>query len=136
MCKKGDIIFVHHYKHKGVELSGHPFVVLEDNAGEIFGVSFDMICLVMSSFKDEAQMKRKLSYGGNFPVKASDKTLRNFTNKDAFIKADQFYYFDRSNLDFSVIGSVDIDAWEALLTFIEGLAEKGLDILHITDNLQ
>ena len=136
MCKRGEIIFINEYRHHEKEIFGHPFVVLSDEAGKVCGIDFDLVCLVMSSFKDEEQRKRKLTYPGNFPVSASEKTLDGMDNLDAYIKANQFYYFDSSITNFTLIGSLDIDAWTALLTFIETLSQKGIAIEQIIDNLK
>ena len=135
-CIKGDIIFVKDYIHEGKHLKGHPFVVLSDEPGQIYGVDFNLVALVMSSFKNEEQRKRKLSYPGNFAVSASEKTISGKENKDAFIKAEQLYYFDTEKLDYTVIGQLSIDVWEALLDFMDDLAEKGIEFKDIVDNIQ
>ena len=64
MCQVGDIILVDHYSDNGKTLSKHSFVVIDDNNGTIEGMSYDMICNVLSSFKSEEQKRRKLSYPG------------------------------------------------------------------------
>ena len=43
MCKKSDIILVSNYISQGNLVGKHPFVVIEDQGGQIQGVSFDMI---------------------------------------------------------------------------------------------
>lgn len=57
ICQIGDIIVVYHYKDGKNKLSTHSFVVLDDNNGQIQGIDFDFIGLVMSSFKDDEQKK-------------------------------------------------------------------------------
>lgn len=136
MCKRGDIIFVRHYQDGDKQLGQHSFVVLDDEGGNVRGVPYDLIALVMSSIKNDRQRDKKLSYPGNFEVSASCQQVNIPSNgKDAYIKAEQFYYFQKENLDYVQIGSLTIDAWAALLEFIEAFAEKGVQIKQITDNL-
>ena len=136
MCQKGDIILVKGYAHEGVTISSHPFVVLSDEAGQVCGLDFDLIALAMSSFKNEDQKRRKLSYPGNFPVSASEKNMNGMVSKDAYIKAEQFFYFDKASLNYVHIGSITSEAWESLLAFIEAFSEKGISIERVIDNLK
>lgn len=137
MCKRGDIILVNKYKDRGQELPRHSFVVLDDEGGQVMGLPFDFIALVMSSFKDEAQRARKMKFPGNFPVGNADRNMVDWANsKDGYIKGEQFYYFDKSKIDFSVIGSVTDDTFDALVEFIEGLSQRGVSIDQIIDNLE
>lgn len=136
MCKKGDIILIEDYVDSGTQLSRHSFVVIEDKAGEVTGVPFDFIGLVMSSFKDEEQKKRKLSYPGNMEIVPSGEVMnRSAHHKPGFIKADQFYYFSKEKTSFSVIGSLTAETLSLLFEFIASLNEKGIDIRQILDNL-
>lgn len=50
MCQIGDIIVVYRYKDGNKTLSTHSFVVLDDNNGQIQGIDFDFVGLVMSLF--------------------------------------------------------------------------------------
>lgn len=68
MCQIGDIIVIYSYKSQGRFLKAHSFVVLDDTKGKIHGMKFDMINLVMSSFKDKEQKTHKMRYKGNFPI--------------------------------------------------------------------
>lgn len=136
MCKKGDIILIEDYVDSGTQLSRHSFVVIEDKAGEVTGVPFDFIGLAMSSFKDEAQKKRKLSYPGNMEIAPDDEIMNPGANhKTGYIKADQFYYFAKAKTSFSVIGSLTAETLSLLFEFIESLFERGIDIKQIVDNL-
>lgn len=136
MCKKGDIILVRAYKDGDNLLGRHSFVVLEDKGGRVCGLNYDIIALVMSSFKNEEQKAKKLRYPGNFEVTASSEQLPDWAHgKDGYIKAEQFYYFDKSKLDFTVIGSLTKETWQALLDFIELLSAKGIEIQQILDNI-
>lgn len=135
MCKKGDIIIVRHYRHGDIALSGHPFVVIKDEAGTVLGFDFDVIALVMSSVKSEEQKEQKMKFPGNFPVTAADKTVTGFENKDGYIKAEQFYFFNSEKTDYFKIGCLDAETWNTLVKFITSLPEKGVAIQRIIDNL-
>lgn len=47
MCQIGDIIVVYRYKDGNKTLPTHSFVVLDDNNGQIQGIDFDFVGLVM-----------------------------------------------------------------------------------------
>lgn len=132
MCQVGDIIVVNSYNDNGKVLNKHSFVVLSDEAGQIQGLDYDLICNVMSSFKDEDQRLKKLSYPGNFPITHNDSTVAHGNKKDGYIKAEQLYYFDKEKIDFIVIGSMKEEVFSLLIDFIENLE---IDIVHIVDNL-
>ena len=136
MCKRGDIILIRNYKDGDVNLRQHSFVVLDDSGGEVRGIPYDLIALVMSSFKDEAQREKKLRFPGNFAISAADEQMNiQAHGKDGYIKAEQFYYFKKDGLDYIQIGSLTIEAWDALLDFIEMLAERGVEVRQVLDNL-
>lgn len=44
MCKVGDIILVRKYVSNGVQLKTHSFIIIDDQNGEIQGLSYDCIC--------------------------------------------------------------------------------------------
>lgn len=133
MCQAGDIILVKNYYDSGIEISKHSFVVISDEAGQIQGLDYDIICNVMSSFKNEQQKAKKLSYPGNFEITHLDSYVENGNDKDGFIKAEQFYYFDKEKIDFEVIGYLKPEVFNKLLEFIENLQ---IDIVHVIDNLK
>ncbi|MGL6105751.1 hypothetical protein [Romboutsia sp.] len=132
MCKVGDIIIINNYEDNGMILNKHSFVVLDDENGEIQGLSYDMVCNVMSSFKNEEQKKKKISYPGNFPITSNDKQTKPDNGKEGYIKAEQLYYFKKNKIDFQVIGSMNKESLEKLIRFIENLE---IDIKEIIDNL-
>lgn len=131
MCKVGDIIVVKNYVSQGREISKHSFVVLSTEKGEIQGLDYDLVCNVMSSFHSEEQRKKKLKYPGNFEYSSDSENIKNGHGKDGYIKAEQFYYFDRSKTDFYVLGNVTPELFQALIEFINQLT----DIEVIIDNL-
>lgn len=132
MCKKSDIILVDHYVSQGHNVGRHPFVVIEDNGGEIRGVPFDMIGNAISSFKSEEQKARKLRYPGNFPITAEEQDVPHGRPLDGYIKADQLYYFKKDKLSYRVIGCVDYETFNELIEFINN---GDFPIEAITDNL-
>lgn len=132
MCKVGDIILINSYKDNGKNLSRHSFVVISDKEGEIQGCSYDFICNVLSSFKNEEQKRRKLNYPGNFPIAHDDTVTDPHNDKDGYIKMDQWYYFNKDKLDYTVIGSVKQDIFDLLIEFLE---DSEFDLYDIIDNL-
>jgi hypothetical protein len=136
MCKIGDIIVVYQYKDAGKRLSTHSFVVLDDRNGQIRGIDFDFVALVMSSIKDEEQKQRKLAYPGNFPIVPEDLDIEGDGNeKSAYIKVEQFYFFNKNKLSYRVLGKLDTDIFNLLIEFIEELEKNGVRFRYITDNL-
>lgn len=132
MCQVGDIILVDHYNDNGKTLNKHSFVVIDDNNGTIEGMSYDMICNVLSSFKSEEQKRRKLSHQGNFPIANDDSMTNPHNSKSGYVKMDQLYYFKKDKLQFRIIGSMKPDILELLLEFLE---ESDFEIFDIIDNL-
>lgn len=132
MCKMGDIIVIKNYKDGEKEIEKHSFIVLDDIGGEIQGLPYDIVCNVMSSFKNEEQKIRKLKYPGNFPISHNDTKTNPNNGKDGYIKSEQFYYFNKEKIDFTVIGSMNIEAFNNLISFIEKLNVTFNDIV---DNL-
>lgn len=131
MCKVGDIIVVKNYKSHGREINRHSFVVLSTDKGQIQGLDFDLVCNVMSSFHSEEHRINKLRYQGNLEYSADRECIKKGHSKEGYIKADQFYYFDRNKIDFYVLGNVEPELFNELLVFIGGLE----NVEHIVDNL-
>lgn len=132
MCKVGDIILVRKYVSNGVQLKTHSFIIIDDQNGEIQGLSYDYICNVLSSLKSKEQRIRKLSYPGNYELKSEDMITSPHNGKDAFIKTDQLYFFKKDLLDYRVIGHISNDAMDDLLNFIENAS---FEFEPIIDNL-
>ena len=132
MCKIGDIILIDKYKDREKTLGRHSFVVINDENGELQGLSYDMICNVFSSFKDEEQKKRKLSYPGNFPISNEDTHTNPDNGRSGYIKTDQLYFFNKSKINYTVIGNIQPDIMNLVLEFID---TSDLEIISILDNL-
>lgn len=134
MCKAGDIIVINSYKSGNTVISHHSFIVLDDNGGQIQGVDFDFISVVMSSFTNTNQRERKLSYPGNFPIAPEDQDIATGDNgKYGYVKAEQFYYFQKQSISYHKIGHLEPDIFNLLIEFIE--TEMNTPIVQITDNL-
>ena len=132
MCAIGDIILIDSYQHKGRVLSKHSFVVLSVEEGKIEGLSYDFVCNVLSSFKNEQQRAKKLGYPGNFVVTHKDSSVVTGNTKDGYAKAEQLYYFNHNKTEYTVIGKLHTDVFNRLVEYIEGL---DVPLEHITDNL-
>lgn len=133
MCKIGDIILIKNYKDGETDLSRHSFIVLSDNSSEVMGLPYDIICNVMSSFSSEEQKQRKLSYPYNKEITLSDRTVPSGNDKEGYIKAEQFYYFNKSKTEYTVIGQMTVEAFNELIDFINDIPDE--KIKHIIDNL-
>lgn len=132
MCKIGDIILINKYKHGNKILKHHSFIVLDDDGGNIEGLNYDLICNVLSSFKNDDQKSKKLSYNGNFPV-SNDDTITNPDNGlSGYVKTDQLYFFKKEGLDYQVIGYIKPEILELIIEFIN---DSNFTIESITDNL-
>ena len=53
---------------------------------------------------------------------------------DACVKADQFYFFTKGKTDYKVIGSLDVDAYNDLIMFIQELIDSGMEVKQVIDN--
>lgn len=131
----GDIIIIDSFISQNSEVSRHSFVVIEDDNGEVCGLDYDFIALIMSSFKDDTQKKKKLQFKGNFPITASSEDVKHGHGKEGYIKAEQFYYFNKSKTSYSVIGKLNEETLTSLFEFISTLPKKSINIERIIDNL-
>jgi hypothetical protein len=134
MCKIGDIIFINSYKSGNKVLTQHSFIVIEDKNDEILGLDYDLIAIVMSSFKDDNQKAYKLGFGGNFELSFKDEYLYDGkgNTKNGFAKTEQFYYFTKAKTSYNVIGYIQADVFEKIIKYIE---ELKIPIERITENL-
>lgn len=127
MCKLGDIIVVKEYVGEdGTKVRQHSFVVVNDKPDFIEGVGYDFIANVMSSFKSEEQRMKKLRFEENIEI-ISDEVISKLplNKKSGFIKADQLFYFDKSQIEYYVLGKISEDLLDELLMVIVSLNKKG-----------
>ena len=137
MCKVGDIILISRIKDGTARIGKHPFLVLDDTNGVIRGTyEYDFIALLMSSNTTQAKHDKLHRFPGNFPIAAEDKIITDdsYDNVDAFVKAEQFYYFDKSKINYIQLGTLDEDIFNLLLEFMNELKEKGVELIQIVDN--
>lgn len=135
MCKIGDIILVYDPKRFKKPIGMHSFVVLDDTQGQIRGMDFDFIGLLMSSMDTEKKQEKLRKYPGNFPITPDEQDIEGGGNgKKAFIKAEQFYYFKKDSIKYRVLGRLDEEIFNLLIEFIEELNKNGIQFEQITDN--
>lgn len=117
MCCVGDIILIKEFKNEdGQVIPIHPFVVVDDQEDKIQGLDFDMVGVLMSSFKNDEHRRRKLSMRQNLEI-----TVEDGVKKDGYLKANQLHYFKKENTNYITVGKVDDDLLEALLELIQTL---------------
>ena len=132
MCQVGDIIKIQKYKDRGQLLNRHSFIVIDDTADSINGVPYDIICNVMSSFKDKQQKQRKLNYPANYPINVDDRIVEHDNMIEGYVKTDQLYYFHKDKMSYEVIGTIKPEIFNKIIKFIE---ESDFELIDITDNL-
>lgn len=131
MCNVGDIVFIWDYiTEDGIRSNGHPFIVVDDQNGQIGGLDFDLVCSTMSSFdgKSDDYKQKKLSYIENLHFGIDDGNSR-----DGFIKADQMYMFKKSRANYRVLAKADVDFINELLELIKELKRLNLLKLIVTN---
>ena len=133
--KIGDIILIDRLNSQGTYIPRHSFVVIDDENGKICSLDYDFIALLMLSFKSEMQKEKKLKFPGNFPITPNDEFVSGGHAKEGFIKAEQFYYFNKDKINYRVIGELKKDTLSELFNFINTLSTKKVKISQITDNL-
>ena len=133
--KIGDIIVINEFVSQGKEIKRHSFVVIEDQNGEVCGLDYDFIALLMSSFKNDEQKKNKLKFPGNYPITSESENIKEGNSKEGFIKAEQFYYFSKERIEYKVIGELKPETLTDLMNFIEQLSTNGVLITQVIDNL-
>lgn len=140
MCKIGDILLIFNAKNNKYSVGPHPFIVLDDNAGTVKGIySYDFVGLLVSSADTEEKKERLKKFEGNFPLVTDDKIMNsNFRseNRDGYVKADQFFYFDKNKISYVHIGKVVQDAFDIIVEFIGELASKGVKFEQIVDKAE
>ena len=137
MCRIGDIILVYDAKNFGKKIGPHQFIVLDNAAGKIQGMSYDIISSVISSMTTKAKEAKYHKYPGNFSVLPEDRSIVRENYLPAFTKLDQsiFFFFDLSNVRYKSIGKVNPDVMELINEYIIELQNNGTKFYQITDNL-
>lgn len=132
--KFGDIIIITNYiGEDGTDLSGHSFIVISDEEGEVKGLPYDLVCSVMTTIKEE-KLKQG-SYSNNWlKITANDRNTNPENGKSALIKADQLYYFRKNSIDTIQIGCATKEIMDELIELIGYLDQTG-QLKVIIDNL-
>ena len=79
----------------------------------------------MSSFKNEEQRNRKLRFMENIEIISDDIiSNKNINKKSGFVKADQLIYFDKSKIDYYVLGHISDELLDELIMIIMILAKS------------
>lgn len=126
MCKIGDIILISNFIGDGNNnVKSHYFVVVNDEAGSIEGLDFDIVGAVMSSFKNEEHKRKKLRYEENLEITENDGVINNHNLKDGYIKNDQLHYFNKNTTNYLVVGQIDGDVLIKILQLMQYLDTKG-----------
>ena len=137
MCKIGDIILISQIKDGTARIGAHPFLVLDDADGIVRGTyHYDFIALLLSSNTTERKREKLFRFPGNFPISADDKiiTEEHYDNLDAFVEADQFFYFDKSEISYIQLGRLDSEIFDLLLEFMDELKADGVKFRQIVSN--
>jgi len=127
MCKLGDIIVVNKYVgENGKEIGKHSFIVVDDTPDFIKGLSYTHVTTVISSFKNEKHRERKLNFRENLEIIEFEKNGRKRKlKKDSYIKADQLIYFNKSKIDYYILGKISDELFDKLILLIMTLNKKG-----------
>ncbi len=130
MCQIGDIIKIENYKgDDGVEVGRHSFVVLATENDTIQGleVEFDLVGTPMSSIKSEQQRKKVEKDVGLMIIRTNDQNGMPASNyEESFIKTRLMYYFKKSNIEYSVLGSLNTETFLALQEKLKYLDERNM----------
>lgn len=115
MCRIGDIVLIKEYKDvSGIEIKQHPFIIIDDENGQYKGFNIDFVGVAMSSFKSEEHRTEVLKHISNFEI-----TVEDGAKKDGYVKLNVIYYFDKSKIDYQVIGDINVETFNKILEVIE-----------------
>ena len=94
--------------------------------------------MLLTSADTEEKKKRLGNIVGNFPIAKEDKILdkesMNDTNRNSYVEADQFFYFDKNQIKYIHIGRIEPDIYNLITEFIEEISSDGeLRIKRIVD---
>lgn len=135
MCKLGDIIVIKEFKNEvGEIVKKHSFVVVSDEKNEIEGLNYDFVSNMLCSFHSDEHKQRKLSFKENLEIKRYLIIGENLNNKDSYVKADQLYFFDKSNINYKVIAKLNRNYLDYLIRLTMILKKEG-KVKIITTNL-
>ena len=136
MCKLGDIIVIKEFKNElGEKVTRHSFVVINDEKNSIEGMNYDFISNMLCSFHSDVHKAKKLKFKENYEIAEKMIKGNNLNTNTGYIKMDQLYYFDKSLIDYYVLGHINLDLLDELLQLILMLSSKG-KLKYVTTNLK
>lgn len=139
MCEIGDLIVVYNPKANHRPIGKHTFVVLDDTNGIVSGMfEYDFISLLLTSYADDDKDRHdKLqTYEGNMHISKDDKIItdpQNDYNKNSYVQANNFFYFEKSKIAYRKIGRIETDVFNLIIEFIQELNSQGISINRIID---
>ena len=136
MCKIGDIIVIKEFKNEiGEIIRKHSFVVINDQKNSLEGLNYDFISNMLCSFHNNKHKSKKLQFQENLEVTEKIISSKNSNNKSGYIKVDQLYYFDKTEIEYYVLGRISLDLLNELLQLIINLNKQG-KLKYVTTNLK
>ena len=122
MCQIGYIILINRFKDaNGTEVSRHPFIVVDDAAGTIGGLNFDLVSVMTTSYKGDTDSYNKRFDFGYVHLDVSEGMKK---ESHAFIY--DLYYFNLQKIDYQIIGQLETEAFNRVLDVIEEFDREGL----------
>jgi hypothetical protein len=139
VCQIGDIIVIENYiGEDGALLTKHSFIVIRDQDGTVEGFPYDLVTNVMSSFRNKTPeyKAKKLSHQENLGIKPADVILNKPGNsEEGYIKADKLYFFQKTKMQYYVIGNLRPEVFDTLMDLLESLQKQGI-LKNVTINLK
>lgn len=137
MCQIGDLIRIESYiGDDGATVTRHTFVVLSTEGDKIRGLSFDLVASPMSSIKDEKHRKKVENDNGLMIIRTNDQNgMPASKYEESFIKAKLLYYFDKSNIDYKVLGALNVETFMELQKKLNELGESN-NLTQVLTNIE
>lgn len=129
MCQVGDVISIKNYKDQREATYPHAFVVISVEPDKLNQIPYNLTCTAISAFKDENHRIRKMESPGNFPFNLDEHDVEAGKSNAGYIKADQLFYFQSEMIDKNVIGKLEPEKFNALISFIVDSKFEILDII-------
>ena len=127
MCQPGEIVVIEKFldseKHENTR---HSFVVLSNESGKIEGIDYNIVLALMSSFrgKPDGYKAKKLKYPWNIHITTLDTDMLSGNNEEGFIKCNQLHYFDLTEDEINIIGSVNATVWDKINEALDKYEDK------------
>lgn len=137
MCQIGDLIRIEDYiGDDGEMVNRHTFVVLSTEGDKIRGLSFDLVASPMSSIKSEEQREKVEKDKGLMIIRTNDQNgMPTSKYEESFIKAKLMYYFDKSSIDYKVLGALNVETFMELQEKLNELSESK-NLIQVLTNIE